>query len=72
MSNSEWQEMYCIEKHGVLSKGQKCLVKKLNSTTAEVIIRGKIIYEDPRYFQLNKPIIREESEEEEDEFYDIY
>lgn len=68
----EWVDMYCVESHRQLTRGVKYSVKINDLYNAEVRIRGKIIYTDPRYFQLNPPIIREEVEEEEEEFYDTY
>jgi hypothetical protein len=68
---NEWQDMFCVEKHGILTKGVKYKVRKLNKFTMEVQVRGRLIYEDPRYFQFNKPIVKQE-EENESEYYDTY
>jgi hypothetical protein len=69
---SEWREMYCVESHRIFIKGERYLIKRLTNYTAEVKVKGKIYYEDPRYFQVNKPIIRTEEDEEDYRDYEEF
>jgi hypothetical protein len=61
--SSEWQKMYCVENHGIFVRGNSYLVKIINNYTCMVKNNGKIIYEDPRLFQLNKVRYIQDEEE---------
>jgi hypothetical protein len=67
---NEWQKMYCVENHGIFVRGGSYLVKKLNNYTCMVKNNGKIIYENPALFQMNKvKVVQEEEQEDFDSEY---
>lgn len=68
--NGDWREMYCVENHGMLSKGKKYWVRKMNFHEYQVKVRGKIIYASLDIFQDEKPITYYTDEEEDD--YDYF
>lgn len=68
--SGEWQKMYCVENHGIFVRGNSYFVKKLNNYTCMVRNNGKIIYENPNLFQMNKvKVVQEEEIEDLDSEY---